>query len=63
MNDKVKGSKLHEVIIYNMDLLFDGTLDLYLGEIDVFSSEGVSMEELKQFFKSHPSFIHSIAFS
>ena len=62
MNDTIKGSKVNEVRIYNLDLIFDGTLDAYLGEIDVFSSEGVSKEELTQLFKSHPPFIHRIVF-
>jgi len=62
MNEKISGSKVTEVSIHNTDLIFCGTLNTYLGEITIVTTEAVSIDELKHLFKDHPNFIHQLNF-
>ena len=62
MNKKILGSKVTEVSIENTDLIFDGTLDTFLGEFKINSAVVVSIDELKHLFSPHPHFIHQLNF-
>jgi|GEM_PF-3499927 len=62
MNEKVLGSKVTQVSIENTDLIFCGTLNTYLGEIIVVSTETVSINELIHLFSPRPHFIHQLTF-
>ena len=58
VNEKIKNSKVTEIRLYNTELIFDGSFDVFLGDIDVLSDEGVTKAELNKLFRSHPYFIH-----
>jgi len=58
MNEKILGSKVTEVSIENTDLIYSGALNTFLGEIIIFATEVVSIDELKHLFSRHPHFIH-----
>jgi len=62
MNKKNSSSKVTEVSIQNTDLIFCGTLNTFLGEATIVSTEVVSIDELKHLFNSHPHFIHQLKF-
>lgn len=62
MNEKILGTKVTEVNIQNTDLIFDGTLDTFLGELTIVSTDTVSIDELKHLFNPHPHFIHQLKF-
>lgn len=60
MNEKILGSKVTEISIRNIDLIYDGALNTFLGEMTVVSTDLVSIDELKHIFSRHPHFIHKI---
>ena len=62
MNEKILGSRVTEVSIQNTDLIYCGTLNTYLGESIIVSTEVVSIDELKHLFRPHPHFIHQLKF-
>jgi hypothetical protein len=62
MNQKIVGSTIQHVHIQNLDLIYYGTLNTYLGEITINSGTPVSIHDLKSVFKSHPYFIHQLQF-
>lgn len=62
MNEKIPGSKITKVSIKNTDLIFCGTLNTFLGEITIISTEAISIDELEHLFSSHPHFIHQLTF-
>ena len=62
MKEKIVGTKITEVSIENTDLIFYGTLNSYLGEIIIVSTEAVSINELKHIFTPHPHFVHELTF-
>jgi len=62
MNKKILGSIITEVSIKNADLIFYGTLDTFLGEFAIVSTEVVSIDELKHLFSPRPHFIHQLKF-
>lgn len=61
INEKIKNSKIIEMRLYNTELIFDGTLNTFFGDIDVLSSEMISKDELNKLFKVPPYFIHRFA--
>ena len=62
LNEKISGSKVTKVSIQNTDLIFCGTLNTFLGETTIVSTEVVSIDELKHLFNPHPHFIHQLNF-
>ncbi len=62
MNKKIVGSAIQHVHIQNLDLIYYGTLNRYLGEITIRSEVPVSIYDLKSVFELHPYFIHQLQF-
>lgn len=62
MNEKISGSKVTEVSIRNIDLIYCGTLNTFFGEIIILSTEVISIDELKHLFSPRPHFIHQLKF-
>ena len=62
MKEKISGSKVTDVSIQNTDLIFYGTLNTFLGEITIVSSEMISIDELNHLFSPHPHFVHELKF-
>ena len=62
MNEKILGSKITKVSIENIDLLFCGTLNTYLGEVSIDSTEMITIDELTHLFSIHPHYIHQLKF-
>jgi hypothetical protein len=62
MKEKILGSTVTEVTIKNMDLIYCGSLNTFLGEIEILSTVAISPDQLKRLFSSHPYFIHQIKF-
>jgi hypothetical protein len=58
VNEKITNSKVTKIKLYNTELIFDGSFDTFLGDIDVFSAEGISKAELNELFRLRPYFIH-----
>lgn len=63
INEKIKDSEVTEMKLYNTELIFDGSLDTFFGDIDVLSPEGVSTDELNKLFRSHPYWIQQFVFN
>jgi len=61
INEKITNSKEVEIKLYNAELIFDGSLNSFLGDLDVLSPAGLSKVELKKLFKSRPWFIHQFS--
>jgi hypothetical protein len=57
INEKIKDGEVTEMKIYNTELIFDGSLNTFLGDIDVLSPAGVSKDKLNKLFRSHPYWI------
>ncbi len=62
MKETIRGSTVSEITMKDMDLIFCGALNTFLGEVNVISTAAVSPDQLQQLFSSHPYFIHQIKF-
>ena len=62
MNKKILGSNITEVSIENTDLIFYGTLNTFLGESTIVSTESVNIDVLNRLFSPHPHYIHQLKF-
>jgi hypothetical protein len=62
MNETIRGSKVTEIIMKDMDLIFCGALNTFLGEVNIFSTEAINPDQLKHLFSPRPYFIHQIKF-
>lgn len=62
MSEKIIGSKIAEISIKNTELIFCGTLNTFLAEVVILSTEVVSIDELKHLLNPYPHFIHRLTF-
>jgi hypothetical protein len=62
MKETIQGSKVSEITMRDMDLIFCGTLNTFLGEVNVVSTEAISPDQLERLFSLRPYFIHQIKF-
>ncbi len=62
MKEKIRGSRVTEVKMKDMDLIYCGSLNTFLGEVIILSTAAISPDQLKYLFSPHPYFIHQIKF-
>jgi ATP-dependent protease Clp ATPase subunit len=63
MKEKILDSMITEITIKDMDLIYCGALNTFLGEIEILTTtEAMSPDQLKRLFSPHPCFIHQIKF-
>lgn len=62
MKETIQGSRVTEVSMKDMDLIYWGTLNTFLGEFIIHSTAVISPDQLKHLFSPRPHFIHQMKF-